>query len=236
MFHAPQGVQKAPHSGLIPFWHDCPLRESTHMSNVTKLHIQGAQACPLRHSGNRVLLDHWQDLRKDNAAPDKRQLNLRLLSALLPMIGLIAHDPRTNALVWRLAGSGLCRLWGHELTGAPAFENWPQFERMTLLRVTGAALRTAQPFVARLKLLDAGYGPDLEAECLGLPLKDNRTPMALISMPLFRSQAEISLHHPGGVELQSLRILSPAVAQPEPAAPLPGHVHGPLRVIPGGRK
>ncbi len=206
------------------------------MSKVTKLHIQGMQASPLHHPGNRKLLDHWQDLRKEGKTPDKRQLNLRLLSALLPMIGLIAHDPHAKAPVWRLAGSGLCRLWGRELTGSPAFENWPQFERMTLLRVTGAALRTARPFVARLKFLDAGYSPGLEAECLGLPLRDAQTPLVLISMPLFGSHAEISLYRPGGVELQSLRILSPVTAGPVPAPAVRGQTRGPLRVIPGGRE
>ncbi len=207
-------------------------------SNVTSLRHYMPQRLPIRHEGTRRMFRLWESLRGERSAPDKDELPLTDLGALLPWLGLIEPDD-SGRQVWRLAGSGLAMLIGAGLEGQEAFRNWERFERETLQRMLGNVSVHAQPFVAQLALHDETG--ELAVELSGFPLRDRllRTRLALVLMLPLTSDSVLF----GPACRARLLGLRTIWTTPIPggegslSAPRPAGAHGfaPFTVIPGGR-
>ena len=89
---------------------------------------------------------------------------LRALAPVLPWIGIVERQARPRRHRWRLAGTGIARLWGNGLTGTAVAADWPDVYRRTLVRGLNGVCERRQPFVARLKAASA------EGEALGIEL------------------------------------------------------------------
>lgn len=77
----------------------------------------------VRHRGSRILLSHWEALRGSATVPLRAQIHPRALKEILPQVFILeAADPRLP--IYRLAGTGLCERFGHELRGAPFLADW----------------------------------------------------------------------------------------------------------------
>ncbi len=212
------------------------------MTNVTSLHTAQDRQRELADPLNLVVLRHWEQLRGERPAPDRKELDLRILAPALRWLGILERRNSELRYDWRLAGSGLCEMWGHELKGTEAMTDMPRFERDTILRLLDRVLTTCQPALMRLSLKTGFGNRRCPAEALALPLTDERTGRLLVAFVLVP-------HCPPGIpchpvvedaELHFLRLIW--------TEPVPGHVQpqlpprspmvrrkGMFTVIEGGR-
>lgn len=116
------------------------------------------------HPASRHLFGYWNGLRGQRGAPGRQDIDLRALAPVLPWVGIIERQGRPGHHRWRLAGTGIARLWGNGLTGAPVAADWPDVYRRDLVRGLDGVCERRQPFVARLKAASA------EGEALGIEL------------------------------------------------------------------
>jgi hypothetical protein len=92
-----------------------------------------------RNRGSRVLLDHWEALRREGAVPLQTQIRPRALKEILPQVFIVeAADPRCP--IYRLAGTGLCERFGRELRGVPFLADWEIQSQRSVVSI----MRTAQ--------------------------------------------------------------------------------------------
>jgi hypothetical protein len=126
----------------------------------------------IAHSGTRHLFRYWESIRKERSAPLRSDIGLHSIRQLLPWVFIAERNASAHLL--RLAGTGICRLWGVNMTGRDLFEHWPVFERQTMARLLDSASRRRQPFVMRcMARTDSGRRTSLEI--IGLPVEADDT-------------------------------------------------------------
>jgi hypothetical protein len=126
----------------------------------------------IAHSGTRHLFRYWESIRKERSAPLRSDIGLHSIRQLLPWVFIAEGNASTHHL--RLAGTGICRLWGANMTGRDLFEHWPPFERQTMARLLESASKRCQPFVMRcMARTDGGRRTGLEI--IGLPVEADDT-------------------------------------------------------------
>jgi hypothetical protein len=187
------------------------------------------------HPGSRHLFSYWNGLRRDRDAPGREEIELRALAPILPWLGIVERQARPRRHRWRLAGTGIGRLWGSGLTGAAVAADWPEVYRHTLVRALDGVCERRQPFVARLKATSA------EGEVLGIELfaapvaaDDGKTVQTLCSVLPFRDPEWLGHVPLVDIELSTLTAiwLGPL---PDEISRLQGPVAPRLKVIRGGR-
>lgn len=187
------------------------------------------------HPGSRTLFAYWDTLRGARPAPHRHEIELRSLAAILPWVGVVESDAR-NGHRWRLAGTGIARLWGSGLTGSSVAADWPDLARRAMLRAFDGVTGRQQPFVARLQAMSA-HGEVLGLEFVALPVAtEEGSIQALCALVPFRMPAWLGKVAFVDIEVRALRML--------PSGPLPGeiasfrtgqHRSAQLRLIAGGR-
>ena len=116
------------------------------------------------HPASRSLFGYWNWLRAGRSAPCRRDIDLRPLAPILPWLGIMEREPDLRCHRWRLAGTGIARLWGRGLTGQQVAADWPDVYRRALVRALDGVCERQQPFVARLKAVSA------DGDALGIEL------------------------------------------------------------------
>lgn len=141
----------------------------------------------LLHPVSRSLFSYWNGLRGERGAPSRSEIALRPLAAVLPWIGIVERDIAQRQHRWRLAGTGIARLWGDGLTGGQIAGGWPDSHRRALTRALDGVVDRLQPFVARLKAVSAD-GEAVGIEFFAAPVKgsDRASIQALCSVVPFR--------------------------------------------------
>jgi hypothetical protein len=128
----------------------------------------------IAHSRARDLFRYWESIRGERTAPLRSDISLQQICNLLPWIFISEPAGETSAHHLRLAGTGLCQLWGENMTGRDLFACWGAFERETMYRLLGAAVKDQQPFVMRCRArTETGLQANLEI--LGLPVEADDT-------------------------------------------------------------
>jgi hypothetical protein len=157
------------------------------------------------HPGSRRLFSYWNGLRGTRGAPGRQEIELRALAPILPWLGIVERQARPRRHRWRLAGTGIGRLWGNGLTGAAVAADWPEVYRSALVRALDGVCERRQPFVARLKAVSA------EGEALGIELfaapveaESSAAVQTLCSVLPFRDPAWLGHVPLTGVELSTL--------------------------------
>ena len=147
----------------------------------------GAAPQAILHPGSRHLFSHWNGLRGERGAPGRGEIDLRALAPVLPWIGIIERETGRRQHRWRLAGTGIARLWGDGLAGRPVAGDWHDIHRHTLTRALDSVCDRLQPFVARLKAVSAdGEAVGIELFAAPVEAADGVAIQALCSVVPFR--------------------------------------------------
>lgn len=193
------------------------------------------------HPASRSLFSYWDWLRDVRSAPCRQEIDLRALTPVLPWVGIIErHDAlngRPQRHCWRLAGTGIARLWGNGLAGRQVADDWPEVYRRALVRALDGVCDRRQAFVARLRAISA-RGDAIGIEIFGAPVETSGgdSVQCLCTAAPFREP-----HWLGRIPLVEVE-LTTLVAVGN--APLLGEIEGapnrpqpatPFRLIQGGR-
>ena len=187
------------------------------------------------HPGSRHLFSYWNGLRRDRAAPGRQEIELRALAPILPWLGIVERQARPRRHRWRLAGTGIGRIWGSGLTGAAVAADWAEVYRHALVRALDGVCERRQPFVARLKATSAeGEALGIELFAAPVAIDDDKTVQTLCSVLPFRDPQWLGHVPLVDIELSTLTAiwLGPL---PDEISHLQGSVAPRLRVIRGGR-
>jgi len=189
------------------------------------------------HPGSRQLFCYWERIRGEASAPPRSRIDLKEITRIVPWLALMEPAPGNQSYLWRLAGTGICRLWGRELTGRDVLEDWRPNGRNSLMKALDGVVGAHQPFVARFSAgsLD---GDEVGIEVLALPVfKDTRRqPYVLASLMPFREPQWSGESPLVSFALSSLRVIwTEPLPGEETRTLLPeGRPRGFLRIINGG--
>jgi hypothetical protein len=128
----------------------------------------------IAHAGTRNLFRYWESIRGERSAPLRSEISLQPIRHLLPWIFICEPVAETSAHRFRLVGTGVCQLWGENMTGKDLFAAWSKFERETMSKLLHSAATEQQPFVMRCR---ARTETSLLAnlEIMGLPVEADDT-------------------------------------------------------------
>lgn len=195
--------------------------------------------CQILHPGTRLLFRHWETVRAERAAPKRDDLDLRHIRKLLPSMVMIEAGASSGDYRWRLAGSDVCHLMRHELTGKDALFLGDQFEKATIRKLYQSVVSSLQPCLIRYRLT-TDEGAVIGVEQVGMPLLNNQQTEVYILGALFPFSDISKLGYSAivGLELASARTIwtehlpGDKLVERLAHAPVTGR-H--LRVIEGGR-
>ncbi len=128
----------------------------------------------IMHPTSRSLFRFWEGSRGELPAAKKQQLNLKKVASILPSLCILERNPLKQTYKWRLAGTAINKLWGHEVTGQELFTNWQDFERQTIANGLDMVIATMQPCVVRFKATNT-LGGEIGIEFLALPIQDEKS-------------------------------------------------------------
>ena len=160
----------------------------------------------IMHPASRTLFRFWESARGEMAAAKKQDLDLKEIASILPNLFILERDIHKPAYKWRLAGTGICQLWGQELTGQYVLENWPDFEKQTMASGFDMVVATLQPTVARFKAITE-LGSEIGVEFISFPIQDSKSGAIQIlgtAVP-FRSPAWLGTQRLVRFELSAMR-------------------------------
>ena len=189
------------------------------------------------HPGSRQLFCYWERLRGEASAAPRSAIDLKDITRIVSWLALLEPAPGNRSYLWRLAGTGICRLWGRELTGREVLENWRPKDRECLMQALNGVVTAHQPFVARFgaRSLD---GDEVGIEVLALPVlkEGRREPQVLACLMPFREPPWSGESPLISFALSSLRVIwTEPLPGDETRMLLPeGRPRGFLRVINGG--
>lgn len=202
----------------------------------------------MKHGTNQALFEYWLRRRGARAVPLRRDIEPSDIHRLLPDTFILQCEGEQPA-EFRIAGSRICALYGHELKGTPFADLWSGQERETV-RASVAAMReeglcTLIGWQARTATRET-----LRGETLMLPLGTDRQEMnrVLGTMVPMSAPYWIGMLPVVALSMQTVRMIDPAGAEVRPfgrrrglpgaagtGTPVPAHTHGHLTVYLGGR-
>lgn len=192
----------------------------------------------MKHSASRALHAYWDRLRAGRAAPERSDLDPGAIRTLLGDVFLLEIGGKDRHAV-RLAGTRICTLLGRELKERPFAELFAPADWQDLYALVDGVAETSTPAVASVTG-ETHDGRLIDFEMLLLPLRHRgRTQIRLLGSlvagdwPYWAGQVPLTRFR-----LQTIRHLRAEdhfvpPTEAEPAPPL--RLHGPLRLVPGGR-
>lgn len=125
----------------------------------------------MKHKHSHLLLGYWSRLRKGRFAPDRRDIDPGEIKRVLPAVFLLAQAKAGAAYQFRLAGTGLCHVFGQELRDRNFLDGWSPDCRAMVRGALEHVLRRGEPVCMTAHLEYAGR-PSVAFEYLLLPLLD----------------------------------------------------------------
>src|SRR5687768_11467454 len=190
------------------------------------------------HSSSRSLFRYWESIRGERSAPLRSDIQLQQIYPLLPWIFISEPVPGGSGHRLRLAGTGLCELWGENMTGKDLFAAWNNFEQSTMNKLLGSATTEHHPFIMRCRVRNES-GMSATVEIMGLPVKADDTggTQVLGLIVPFQDSELLRQHRLVSFDLVSVRIIwIEPLPQPQSspqASPITLQPH--LQLISGGR-
>lgn len=170
-----------------------------------------ASASPLPeigHSSSRSLFRYWESIRGERSAPLRSEIELQQICPLLPW--LFISEPAADGLSQRLrlAGTGVCQLWGENMTGKDLFAAWNHFERSTMNKLLASAIADRHPFIMRCRVRNAS-GMSAIIEIMGLPVEaDDTGKIQVLGLIVpFQDSELLRQHRLVSFDLVSVRII-----------------------------
>ena len=196
------------------------------------------------HPVSRALFHHWEAIRGESTIARKQDLDLKKCRNFLQWLCILERDPDVQRYRWRLAGTGVCRIWGTELTGTDMLKGWPRFEAQIMAQNCDSVISLLQPSVTRFRA-STGDGRKVGLEFLALPMEisGKAEPFILGSFAPFRQPSWLGNELLESYEISTMRkIWTDAVPTDRRASDRRPRItrtstHGShLQVIDGGRK
>jgi hypothetical protein len=122
----------------------------------------------MRHTASRTLYAHWDALRGDRQAPDRAEIEPRSLATVLADTFVLEADA-TGMAPYRLAGSKICALFGHEMTGLSFLAHFQGDDRETVDRALKDGGENAAIITIAARGITEG-GREVALEMIILPL------------------------------------------------------------------
>lgn len=160
------------------------------------------------HPTSRELFRTWERIRGEEAAPLRSDVTMRELIAIVPWVSILHRDLHKMSYVYRLAGSAVCETMGRQLTGTTAFNDWPNFDRETIIRGLDTVVGMKQPCVGRFLAHSFG-GREVGFELAAVPIMaaDGADVHALVTIAPFRDARGIVTDPLVGFQVRKIRIL-----------------------------
>ena len=125
------------------------------------------------HPKNRQLFHNWNMIRRNKAAPSRKDINLRALKKILAHVAILEAAPDARVMRFRLAGTQLRKIFCKELTGTDLLTQWTPKDRLAIEAMLRMALQDAQPVTLRFVVQPAsGHTESVEAVFLPLVEQD----------------------------------------------------------------
>jgi hypothetical protein len=193
----------------------------------------------MKHSSSQIIFRHWNELRDQRAVPERADVDPAQIRGALADSFILSFEPK-GTHQFRLAGTRLCALFGHELKDTALVSLWRPADRAALDKLVTTAVDDSIGVVAAVTASTDGY-PDVDLELLLLPLKHGgKTHLRLIG-----SMAPLVVPHWLGVQpVRSLtlgdyryigHVVMPPRLQVAPSIQPPDRVKHGLAVYDGGR-
>ena len=160
------------------------------------------------HSSSRSLFRYWESVRGERSAPLRSDIRLQQICLLLPWMFISESEPKGSSHRLRLAGTGVCELWGENMTGKDLFAAWNNFERSTMNKVLASATSDRHPFIMRCRVRNES-GMSATVEIMGLPVEADdtgRTQVLGLIVP-FQDSELLRQHRLVSFDLVSVRII-----------------------------
>jgi hypothetical protein len=159
----------------------------------------------MKHAASRDLYAYWEALRGRRPAPQRAQIEPNAIRHVLSETFIVALD-RSTGYPFRLAGTRVCALFGHELKGESFLGLWDEASRKTVRDLLNLLTSEMVGTVAGVTAHSIG-GEPLDLELLLLPLSAPRPMLARTIGVLAPMQAPewIGLRPIGGLTLGSRR-------------------------------
>jgi len=126
----------------------------------------------MKHKTSSALFGYWDSVRGDRMAPQRFEIDPSEISTLLPYTFILErHDAET--FNFRLAGTRMCDIFGHELRGTNFLDGWDTIDRLPLLRQFSSLVRQGSVGVIHIEIAATGETP-VQCEVLLLPLRHTR--------------------------------------------------------------
>ncbi|MBD3848163.1 hypothetical protein GGC47_001687 [Bosea sp. OAE752] len=189
----------------------------------------------MKNTSTRLVFDYWDALRGERAAPERGEIEPGALRHALADTFILENEP--IGPVFRLAGTRLCALIGHELRGRPFAAIWPEVEAQgDMRRLVQTVMDETAGAVAGLSG-ETSTGAPIYLELLLLPLRYRGRTHARVLGALSPALTPdwLGLDTVVAMRMISLRMLWPTTsARPAPAE---RQRSAPPRlvVLPGGR-
>jgi hypothetical protein len=122
------------------------------------------------HPGSRKLFVHWETARAERAYPTREDFALTPVRELMADMVIIEKDHLRQSFKLRLAGTRVCSLFGHNMTGANILEGWDNFESEVISRHLDLALKELQPVLIRMRFI-TDTRQQVAAELIALPIQ-----------------------------------------------------------------
>lgn len=122
----------------------------------------------MKHVSSALVLDYWQDRRRNRPAPDRADIDPGEIRQALGDTFMLAAD-FVDQLRFRLAGTRVCALFGREIKGESFTALWSADSRSQIDDLIAVVTNEAVGAVAGL-VGTAADGAETEVEMLLLPL------------------------------------------------------------------
>lgn len=183
----------------------------------------------LLHPGSRAVLRYWELIRGERSVPTRSDLDLRKIANIVPWLCILERNPVRQAYRWRLAGTGICLLWGRDLTGGEFLDEWRAAERPLFGGVLDRVIATLQPCVARSQAISLD-GSAVKIEMLGVPIRSSASNQVQILGAILPLEDPRWLGH---VPVHSLVLESASLIWTEPIPGAPAGLLSSPRTAPG---
>jgi len=126
----------------------------------------------MKHKTSKALFAYWDAVRAGRAAPLRFEIDPSKISAILPYTFILERIDAENYR-FRLAGTRMCEIFGHELRGTNFLDGWETIDRLPLLRQFSTMTRQASAGIVTIQV-SAFDGDGVECETLLLPIRHTR--------------------------------------------------------------
>ena len=156
--------------------HQNQLKIGSKMANQIETNARTRAPEEILHPDSRSLFRYWESVRRENSAPSRENIDLKRLKSLLPWLGILERHPLKPEYTWRLAGTGICRLWAKDLTSRQFTVDSDQSEVDSIAQIMDNVMASHQPCIARFRATyEDGDLLGLEMLCLPVLTNDGRT-------------------------------------------------------------